>query len=138
MQMCACLKDHIRVDYVFCALCMVCARSAVSWNRQDRNWQSMQRVQNTSVNWHWSVFKCSDTNVVFQTAIFLILVVRNNKRSSGIDGKTSDCLSRNCLYHCYLELRFCFNCSLHRLNLWLLFFRWFPHGKSAACKKLPD
>jgi len=37
-----------------------------------------------------------DTNVVFQTVIFLILVVKNNKRSSGIDGKTSDCLSRNC------------------------------------------
>jgi len=33
---------------------------------------------------------CSDTNVVFQTAIFLILVVKNNIRSSGIDSKTSD------------------------------------------------
>jgi len=55
----------------------------------------------------WSMFKCSDTNVVFQTAIFLILVVRNSKRSSGIDGKTSNCLSRNCLYDRYLELRFC-------------------------------
>jgi len=41
--------------------------------------------------------KCSDTNVVFQTAIFLILVVSNAKRFSGIDGKTSDCPSRNCL-----------------------------------------
>jgi len=29
------------------------------------------------------------------------------------------------------------DCSLNRLNLWL-FFRWFPHGNSAACKKLPD
>jgi len=26
------------------------------------------------------------------------------------------------------------NCSLIRLNLWL-FFRWFPHGSSAVCKK---
>jgi len=43
------------------------------------------------------MFKCSDTNVVFQAAIFLILVARNNKTSSGIDGKTSDCLSRICL-----------------------------------------
>ena len=49
-------------------------------------------------NWDWSVFKCLDTNVVFQTAIFLILIVRKNKRSSGIAGKSSDCLSRNCLY----------------------------------------
>jgi len=58
------------------------------------------------VNWDWSAFKCSDTNVVFQRAIFLILVIRN-KRSSGIDGKTSDCLSKNSLYYRYLQLRFC-------------------------------
>jgi len=94
------------VDYVSCALCMVCLGSAVSWNRQYCNRQSMQRVQND-----WSIatglFKFSDTNAVFQTAIFLIPLVRNNRRSSGIDGKTSDCLSRNCLYYRYLELRFC-------------------------------
>jgi len=46
-------------------------------------------------------------NVVFQTSIFFILSVRNNKRSPGIDSKASNCLSRNCLYHCYLELHFC-------------------------------
>jgi len=33
------------------------------------------------VSWALPVFKCSDTNVIFQTAIILILVVRNNKRS---------------------------------------------------------
>jgi len=27
-----------------------------------------------------------------------ILVIRNKKRSSGIDSKTSDCLSKSCLY----------------------------------------
>jgi len=34
-------------------------------------------------------------------------------------------------------LRFLYasNCSLNRLNLWLLFFRWFPNGKTFACKK---
>jgi len=50
--MCAFLKEHIKelIDYVFCALCMVCAGSAVSWNREDCNRQSMQRVHNT-----WSV-----------------------------------------------------------------------------------
>jgi len=31
--------------------------------------------------------KCSDANVVFQTAVFLIPVVRNNKRSPGINSK---------------------------------------------------
>ena len=52
MQMSACQKEHMRevIDYVFRALCMVCPGSAVSWNRQDCNRQSMQRVQNT-----WSV-----------------------------------------------------------------------------------
>jgi len=30
MQMCACLKKHMRVDYVFCALCMVCPGSALT------------------------------------------------------------------------------------------------------------
>ena len=64
-----------------------------------------------------SVFKCSDTNIDFETAIFLILFVRNNKRSSGINGKTSDCPSRICLYHRYFELRFCCNCSLNHLNM---------------------
>jgi len=37
----------MRVDYVLYALCMVCPGSAVSWNRQDCNRHSMQRVQNT-------------------------------------------------------------------------------------------
>ena len=104
MQMCVCLKEHMRVD--FCALDIVCLGSTVSWNRQGCNRQSMQRVQNT-----WLIGtglrKCSDINVVVQTAIFLILVVRNNKTSSGIDGKTRDCLFRNCLYYRYLQLRFC-------------------------------
>jgi len=43
--------------------------------------------------------KFSDTNVVFQTDVFLILVGRNNKRSPGIDSKTSNCSSRSCLYY---------------------------------------
>ena len=34
MQMCACLKEHMRVDDVFRALCMVSPGCAVSWNRQ--------------------------------------------------------------------------------------------------------
>jgi len=52
MQMYAYLKKHMRdvIEYVFCGLCMVCPGSAVSWNRQDCNRQSMQRAQNT-----WSI-----------------------------------------------------------------------------------
>jgi len=91
MTMRECLKEHMRevMDYVFCALCLVCPGRAASCHRHDCNRQSTQRVQNT-----WSIgtglcikHQCSDTNMVIQTAIFLILFVRNNKRSSGIDGQ---------------------------------------------------
>ena len=82
--------------------------------------------------------KCSDTNVVFQTAIFLILFVRNNKRSSGIDGKPATAFPEFVYIAVILSYISASNCSLNRLNLWLLFFRWFPHGKSAACKYIPD
>jgi len=50
MKMSVCLKEHMRVDYVFCTICMVWPGSAASWNRQDCNRQSIQRVQNT-----WSI-----------------------------------------------------------------------------------
>ena len=51
--MCAYQKEHMKevIDCVSFALCMVCPGcAAVSWNCQDRNRQSMQRVQNT-----WSI-----------------------------------------------------------------------------------
>jgi len=35
------------------------------------------------VSWVWSVFECSDTNVVFQTAIFLSLFVGNEAEFPG-------------------------------------------------------
>jgi len=50
------------IDYVFCGLFMVCPGSAVSWNRQDCNRQSLQRGQ---LDWDWSVSKCLDTNIAF-------------------------------------------------------------------------
>jgi len=83
------------IHYVFCTLCMDCSGRAVSGNRQDCNRQSMQLVQNA---WLLGNGLClnawtMDTNEVFQTAIFLILFIRNNERSPGIDGKTRKCLS---------------------------------------------
>jgi len=112
-----CMLERTRGSRLFCALYMLCPGSAVSWNRRHCNRQSMQRVQNT-----WSIgtglclmfgHKCS-----FPNSLFLILV-RNNKRSSGIDGKTSDCLSRNCLYSITVILSYVSvsNYSLKRLNL---------------------
>jgi len=29
--MCACLKEHMKVEYAFCALCMVCPGSAATY-----------------------------------------------------------------------------------------------------------
>jgi len=84
--MCACLKEHMTVHCVFCALCMVYLAALLAG------------IVKTATDKARSECKCSDTKVVFQRAIFLILVVRNDTRSSGIDGKTSDCPSRNCLY----------------------------------------
>jgi len=73
------------IDYVFCALCIVSPASAVSWNRQATTGKACNEwSEKHLLNWDWSAFKCSDTNVVFQTAIFLVLFVRNNKMSSGI------------------------------------------------------
>jgi len=42
MQRCACLKEHVRdiICCVFCALCLICPGSVVSWIRQDCNRQS--------------------------------------------------------------------------------------------------
>ena len=59
------------------------------------------------VDWDWIVSKYSKTNEVFHAAVFLIRVIRNNKRSPGNSSKISDCLSRICLYYRYLLLRFC-------------------------------
>jgi len=80
------------------------------------------------VDWVWTVSKHWVTNLFFLTDIFLIPLVTNNKMSSSTNSKTSDCLSRVSAG----------NCSLNRVNLWLLFIRWFSHGNSADCKNLPD
>jgi len=45
-----CVFERTHESRLFCALYMVCLGSAVRWNRQDCNRQSMQRVQNT-----WSI-----------------------------------------------------------------------------------
>jgi len=73
---------------------MVYPSSAVDGNRQECNRQSMQCVQTTWSNWDWIVSKCSDTNAIFQAAVFLIRVITNNKNKS----KINDCLYRICLY----------------------------------------
>jgi len=49
-NLCVCLKEHMTVHCVFCALFMVCLGSAVSCNRQTATDKAFQRVQNS-----WSI-----------------------------------------------------------------------------------
>jgi len=58
------------INYEFCTLCLICPRSAVNWNRQNYNRPAKQQVKHL-VTWGWSVLKCSDIKVIFQTAIFI-------------------------------------------------------------------
>jgi len=69
------------------------------------------------VDWDWTVSKCLDMNVVFQTTIFLIPVIRNNKRSPGINSKTSDSLPIFVYITVILSYVSISNCSLNCLNL---------------------
>jgi len=110
MKMFACLKENMAVHCVFCALCMVYLAALLAG------------IVKNATDKACNECKCLDTNVLFQRTIILILVVRNDKRSSGIDGKTSDCPSRKCLYYRYPKIPYCSKCSLNRLNfsLWSL------------------
>ena len=86
---------------VFCALLKACPGSAVSWNRQNCNRQNMHNCK-TLVHLGLVCVQMLGHKCSFPNSHFLVL--RNNKRSSGIDGKTSDCLSRSCLYYRCFEL----------------------------------
>ena len=103
MQMFACWNEHMRVDcfalfawFVQAALLAGIVKTATG--KACNEWKTLGQLGLICI-------KCSCANIIFQTAIFLTLVVRNNTKSS--DDKTSNCLSRNCLHHRYLQLRFC-------------------------------
>jgi len=82
------------------------------------------------VDWDWTVSKCSDTNVVFQTAVFLIPVTKHYQENP---------LPFQNLFILPLSW-FTF---LLVTVLWIVwtcdccFFADFYHGRSADCKKLP-
>ena len=109
-HLCQCKSVYVwkntRVFFVICALCMVFPDRLLAGITKTATNTSCKECKHLVI-WGLSVFECSDTNVVLKTATFLILVVGNNKRSSGIDSKTSSLLSRNYLCHGYLDLRFC-------------------------------
>jgi len=110
MQMCACLNvsEHMGevIDCVLRSLHGFGPAALMSESPRLQQTKHAKSAKPRSVG-TGLCFKFSDTNVVFQAIILLILVVRNEKRSSGIDGKTNDFFSRNCLYCRYPELRFC-------------------------------
>jgi len=107
------------IDYVFCAFCMIFPDSAVSWNHQDRNRQSMQRVQNA---WSIGTGLCSNArtqmyHVPFQTAIFFILVVRIIKGRQPLTEKPATDFPEFVYIIVILSYVFANNCPLNRLNL---------------------
>ena len=69
------------------------------------------------------MFKCLDTNVVFQTAIFLILVVTNNKNPQALTEKPATAYPEFFYITVILIYVSASNCFLNRLNLRLVFFR---------------
>jgi len=99
-----CIFERTRESRLFCAPYMFCPGSAVSCNRPYCKRQSMRWVQN---NWSTGTGLCLNarTQMYFPKQFW---DVRNNKRSSDIDGKTSHQLCRDCLSSHYLELRFCY------------------------------
>ena len=86
------------------------------------------------VSRNWSVFKCSVTEVVFLRDIFLILVVRNDKRSSSIDSLTArptTAFPEIVYITVILSYVYANYCSLNRLSLWL-WLSLISYGKSQA------
>ena len=59
------------------------------------------------------VFKCSDTNVVFQTAIFLILVIRNKEGPPALTVKPATAFSEVVYITVIVSYIFDRNCSLN-------------------------
>ena len=85
------------------------------------------------------MFKSSNRNLVLQTGIFLILFIRNTNGPQAFTVKISNCLSRNCLdlYYRYLGVMFLLATVLWMSKPMIVVFSLIPHGKSAACKKIP-
>jgi len=108
MQMYARYKEQTieLIDHVLCSLHGLPVQGC---QLESPRLQQAKHARNAKhlVSWDQSVFKCSDTNVVFRATIFLILLVRNSKRYPCIDDKTSNGLSKNRsgLYYQHLELR---------------------------------
>jgi len=123
MQMCACWKEHMTVHCVFCALCMVYPGSAVSWNRQDCNRQSMQRVQ---MLWHKRSFPKS--HFLDSGRKKWQKVLRHCRKNQRLPFQKLLILPLS--WDSFMPLTV-------RLIVWTCgcFFRWFPNGKTAACKK---
>ena len=121
------------IDYVFCAICMVCPGSVVSWNHQDCNRQSMQRVQNTcSVG--ISVFRRSNTNVAFQTAISLFWSYEIRKGGQVLTTKPAIAFPDFVYIIVTLSYVFASNCFLNRLNCDCCFFANFLRIRALLVK----
>ena len=93
---------------------------------------------NHLVNWDWWVFKCSDTKCSFLNSHCHDAGCKKQQKVV----KHSRQYQRLAFQYCYVTVVLSYfsasNCSLNCLNLWLLFFCWFPRVKKVAYKKVPD
>ena len=114
MQVCACLKDHMRVDYVFCALCMVCPAALFGGIAKTGTGKACNECKHL-VNCDWSVLNCSVTNVVFQTGIFLLWLYEISPQALTIKPATAftEIFHITIIASCVSAG----NCSLNHLNL---------------------
>jgi len=76
------------INYQFCALCLVCPRSAFNWNRQNCNRQTIQRVKTLGhlglVCVQMLGHKCH-----FPKSHFYILIIRNKKGPQALTTKAA-------------------------------------------------
>jgi len=68
----------------------------------------------------------------------LILVVTNHKSHQALTAKQTITFPEFVYITLILNYVSASNCSLNRWSRDCCFYRWFSHGKSGNCKKLPD
>jgi len=139
MQMCACLKEHIRkvIDYVFYTVHGLLGQCC---SLESPRLQQAKHATSTKhlVSWVWSVFWCSDTNAISEQPFSWFWSQEMTKGPQPLMAKPTTALTEIVYIIVILSYISASNCFLNHLILWLLFFQWFHHGKNAACKKQLD
>jgi len=87
---------------------------------QLRHWVAKHAtIEKHLFDWDWTVSKCLDTDVIFQTTVFLIPIVRNSKPEGhqALSAKPATAFPEFVYIIVILSYVSACNCSLNRLNL---------------------